>query len=283
MRKPYIFRQAFCFQSARKTHIYTKFRYNPAKILISPIKMNPKILLSAVFAGLLSAQPALALTNYICQVDGKAVYATEKLNNTCQVSQMDGISEETVSVQQTSSASLAEITGRSGPETVVLGAQAELYGEPSFNFTGSGAASDAGAQANDQISRIWEKEQYGSYDDVKILPRADVAKPAELDVKIRGQAGKTGRGGKDNVSRSVKANTRFPANYVPAPTAPPKPKLTRKQILQREIASEQAALVRAQAQLARAKKSGGNTGALEQTVRDRQANVRAIQSELKRQ
>ncbi|VEE99506.1 hypothetical protein [Neisseria canis] len=231
--------------------------------------MKKTVLLSAGLLSLLFTQQSFARTNYICQLNGKAVYTTQRINNTCQVSEMNGISEETVSVERTSTPSMAEIMGKT-PHTIALNTRVELYGEPSFNFTN--------LNESDQIAHIWEKEQFGSYDDIKIMPRADIEKPADMNIKIRNQpTDKT----KIPASRSVQANTRLPANYQPLP--PPKPKLTRKQILQREIASEQAALVRAQAQLANARKSGSNTGPLEQTVRDRQANVRALQNELKRQ
>ncbi|WP_054618970.1 hypothetical protein [Neisseria sp. 83E34] len=231
--------------------------------------MKKILFLSTGLLGLLLSQQTLARTNYICQLNGKAVYTTQRINNTCQVSEMNGISEETVSVERTSTPSMAEIMGKT-PATIALNTQVELYGEPSFNF--------ANISETDKIAQIWEKEQFGSYDDIKIMPRADIEKPADMNVKIRNQPIDKS---KTPASRSVQANTRMPANYKPLP--PPKPKLTRKQILQREIASEQAALIRAQAQLERARKSGGDTSGLEQTVRDRQANVRAIQNELKRQ
>ena len=113
-------------------------------------------------------------------------------------------------------------------------------------------------------------------DDIKIMPRTEVDnKPASLDVKLRNQPRKS-------ATRATQNNGRVRAPVIAPPPAAAKPQLSRKQVLQREIANEQAALVRAQAQLARAQKAGGNTQALQQTVRDRQANVRAIQGELRR-
>ena len=67
--------------------------------------------------------------------------------------------------------------------------------------------------------------------------------------------------------------------------APPaRVQLSRKQILQNEIRNEQAALVREQAQLNVAKSKGdkAKVSRLEQAVRDRQANIRAIQGEMGR-
>ena len=73
-----------------------------------------------------------------------------------------------------------------------------------------------------------------------------------------------------------------PAPVIAAP--PARPQLSRKQILQNEIRNEQAALVREQAQLNVAKSKGdkAKVSRLEQAVRDRQANIRAIQGEMGR-
>ena len=66
----------------------------------------------------------------------------------------------------------------------------------------------------------------------------------------------------------------------------PKPKvqLTRKQILQNEIRNEQTALVRAKAQLNVATKKGDQAKItrLTQAIRDREANIRAMQNEMGR-
>lgn len=68
------------------------------------------------------------------------------------------------------------------------------------------------------------------------------------------------------------------------PPPPPKPVLTRRQVLEQEIARERAALQSAKAQLAAAKKSGNakNIAKLNAAVQDRELNVRAIESEMKR-
>ena len=142
--------------------------------------------------------------------------------------------------------------------------------------TSTSAAANTDENGSDTITQIWEKDQFGSYDDIKIMPRTEVDnKPASLDVKLRNQPRKS-------TTRATQNNGRVRAPVIAPPPAAAKPQLSRKQVLQREIANEQAALVRAQAQLARAQKAGGNTQALQQTVRDRQANVRAIQGELRR-
>ncbi len=189
---------------------------------------------------LAAALPAHAAT-YICQVDGKAVFTTEKTGRNCQLSSMNGISDD----------------APAAPES----------------------AASAPAPGSDNIAKIWEKEQFGRYDDVKILPTrpsgvtntAEAAAPS-MNVKLRNQP------------KAKRSNTapRTPAPVIAPP--PPKPQMTRKQILQNEVRNEQTALVRAKAQLNVARKKGdkAKVSRLEQTVRDREANIRAIQSEMGR-
>lgn len=188
---------------------------------------------------LLAAAGQTQAASYICQVNGKAVFSSEKLNAGCQLSVMNGISGEA---------------------------------------DGEAAASAAGDY--DAVSRVVEKEMFGSYDDVKILPRTEpkvAATPApKLEVHLR--KGKT-----TARSTTVKrgSTVRAPVRAAPVAAAPaPKPQLSRRQILQREISNERAALNSAKARLDAAKKSGGNTASLQQTVRDREANLRALQREL---
>ncbi|MDO5639546.1 MAG: hypothetical protein Q4G28_06715 [Neisseria sp.] len=194
-----------------------------------------------------AALPAEAAT-YICQIDGKAVFTTEKSGKNCQLSSMNGISDD---------------------------APADAHEQSASGATGS-----------DNIAKIWEKQQFGSYDDIKILPAtrpsgvtntAEAAAPA-LNVKLRNQTKNTGKA----ATRSKGSAARAPAPIIAPPAA--KPQLTRKQILQNEVRNEQTALVRAKAQLNVARKKGDKSKVtrLEQTVRDREANIRAIQSEMGR-
>ncbi|MFC2306197.1 MAG: hypothetical protein ACFNKE_03740, partial [Neisseria elongata] len=80
-----------------------------------------------------------------------------------------------------------------------------------------------------------------------------------------------------------------PAGPAPIRTAAPiynaalsKPKLSRNQILQKEIDNERAALARTRGQLELTRQKGGDIGALKQAVADREANIRAIEREMKR-
>lgn len=195
--------------------------------------------LAATFA-LLGLCTSVFSATYICRMEGKAVFSTQKLNSSCTVSQMDGISDH-------------------------LEVQASVASEP----------------VADPIGKIWETEQFGSYNDIKIIPSArdttvtntaEAANP-KVNVKLRNQ----------QVQTAVRnSRPRQPAPVIAAP--PPKPQLSRKQILQSEIRNEKAALVRAQAQLNVAKRKGAavRVQQLQQQIRDREANIRAIESEMKR-
>lgn len=94
---------------------------------------------------------------------------------------------------------------------------------------------------------------------------------------------------KETLSAAVELKTKIrkppaaaPVRTVPAaaPVQAAKPP-SRNRVLLRELQNERAALARAQAQLLQAQKNGGHTAALQQTVRDRQANIRAIEAEMR--
>lgn len=225
------------------TQLYIRPRYNGCLYLIRKLfRMNIHFYRCALSVLLAAAALPAGAATYICQVDGRAVFTTEKLGSHCQLSSMNGISDDAPTAATENSAS---------------------------------------APGSDNIAKIWEKEQFGRYDDVKILPSrpsgvtntAEAAAPS-LNVKLRNQA---------RAKSSVKSKSSKPR--TPAPViAPPKPQLGRKQILQNEVRNEQTALVRAKAQLNVARKKGDKAKAarLEQEVRDREANISAIRSEMTR-
>ncbi|MFC3873425.1 hypothetical protein [Neisseria musculi] len=128
-----------------------------------------------------------------------------------------------------------------------------------------------------QSENAWESEQPAH--DIKIAPSArdttvtntaEAASPS-LQVKIRN-------------NKAKKQTPRKPIVVPHITAAPAKQQLSRHQILQNEIRNEQAALVRANAQLSIAKKKGdkAKTTRLQQEIRDREASIRAIQAEMKR-
>ncbi|MGF6148431.1 Uncharacterised protein [Kingella potus] len=121
---------------------------------------------------------------------------------------------------------------------------------------------------------IWED---AFFDDLSVLrPAAQTTAEAapKMTVKLR------------NSPPPAAAKTSAPAK-APVRAAAPiyaavKPKLTRDQILQKEISSERAALVRTRDRLEQALKQGGNAAPLQRAVADREANIRAIERELKK-
>lgn len=138
-------------------------------------------------------------------------------------------------------------------------------------------------------------------DDIKILPSAQEkagdtqAAPANprINVKLRNahtdtvHPSKPSQDVKSAKQRAAELNRQAkikPAPIIMAPAVQPKPQLTRKQILQNEIRNERAALARAKAQLNVARKKGDSAkiNHLTQNVRDREANIRAIQGAISR-
>ncbi|MGN6746949.1 hypothetical protein ACTHUL_12750, partial [Neisseria sp. P0024.S002] len=107
---------------------------------------------------------------------------------------------------------------------------------------------------------------------------AEAANP-RLDVRLRNQPDT-----KAAKARAAEMNRK--AKILPAPvvSAPAKPQMSRKQILQKEVRNEQAALARAQSQLAAARRQGDQAkiNRLTRDVSDRQASIRAMQSEMGR-
>ncbi|MDO5059554.1 MAG: hypothetical protein Q4D82_06370 [Neisseria sp.] len=183
---------------------------------------------------------------------------------------------------------------------LLLAASAPLWADTADHSATQAAVAPTAAPADKaaQPARPPFKLNFPTTDDIKIVetpaaePAGNTAAPAaKTQVKLRKQPSEptapvavktTVRNSKTAPARQAgsKAPVRTAAPAAAAmPKAPAKPQLSRAQILQREIQNERAALARAQAQLAQAQKKGGNTTALQQAVRDRQANIRALQAE----
>lgn len=190
-----------------------------------------------------SAQPTAPVT-YICNTPNGIVFTNQKISSQCTASHVDG--SATVSNEE---------ADRAVPETVNL---KEAIGQ---------AAPDL-----DDI-KILERTRSGS-----VTNTAEAANP-RLDIRLRNQAANT----KNAKARAAEYNRK--AKILPAPaSAPAKAQLSRKQILQKEVRNEQNALARAQAQLAAARRQGDQAkiNRLTRDVSDRQAGIRAMQSEMNR-
>ena len=181
---------------------------------------------------------------YICKTANGIVFTNQKTGAECTVSHVDG--SATISSEEADSAV---------PETVNL--------------------KEAIGQAAPEI------------DDIKILPRpavSSVTNTAEsanprLDVRLRNQPD-----AKATKARAAEMNRKAKIFPAPVVSAPAKPQMSRKQILQKEVRNEQAALARAQSQLAAARRQGDQAkiNRLTRDVSDRQASIRAMQSEMGR-
>lgn len=216
---------------------------------------KPLILLTAVPCLTIAAPQAATVQTYICMNHGKPVYTTVKLNKSCQVSQMDGIAET-----QTATASAVAASDMAGVPTAVTEDVA----------LAAAAASEAQGDRtvpqiiNDEIAAIWNRNEFGRYDDTVILP------PPAPD---------NGGSGKLNVHLRRSA-----PRVSPVIVLPPKPTLTRRQILQQEIDRERAALKTAESRLNSAR--GRNDLAAAQKyaaqVSDRRQNLIALEAEFRR-
>lgn len=216
--------------------------------------MKPIFYRLILAAALGSAAVSAQAVTYICKVDGGIMFTEKKIGNNCTESHTDGAAQVS-----------DEEAAQAVPEKV------ELKEAP-----GKAAA---------------------EVDDIKILPQANsgtVTNTAEagrtrMNVRLRksGQATADAADLKSAKARAAELNRKakiIPAPVIAAPAVKSKPQLTRKQILQNEVRNEQSALVRAKAQLNVARKKGDKAkiARLEQAVRDREANIRAIQGEIRR-
>ncbi|QMT34267.1 hypothetical protein LNQ82_07500 [Conchiformibius steedae DSM 2580] len=203
----------------------------------------PFMLMWLLFAA--TSTPASAAT-YICLSNGKPVYTTERQGlQSCRLSQMDGITES--------------------PQTAFSPAP-QVSAEVALPAASAPAADDTPANPNDDaITQIWQRYEYGSFDNTPILP--PLPKPAPVAPN-------------PVVPHSKKTTPPRPRHTLIAPPPPPK----RRDILANEIARENQALAHAQRALQSAQKRQDSVAVrrLSDIVRDREANIRALQQEWKR-
>lgn len=111
--------------------------------------------------------------------------------------------------------------------------------------------------------RLWYQHEFGSENDITVLPRQSAPKMA---IRLR---------------RPQPAKVAPAAVRIPPPAKP----LSPRQLIQRDIANEQRALNRERQQWQQARQQGNSSRAssLQQAIADREANIRALQQELGRQ
>lgn len=118
----------------------------------------------------------------------------------------------------------------------------------------------------EQLQRLWYSAEFGRDSDLMKIPPTP-----KIGILLRQQTPKP------DIATAIK-NKNVPAKIIVVP------KLTPKQLVQRDIASEQRALVTAQQQLRQAQKQGivAQIQRWQQNVTDRQANIRVLKQELSR-
>lgn len=222
--------------------------------------MNKRLNIPFMLMGLLFATtgtPASAAT-YICLSNGKPVYTTERQGlQSCRLSQMDGITES--------------------PQTAFSPAP-QVSAEVALPAASAPAADDTPANPSDDdaITQIWQRHEYGSFDNTPILP--PLPKPAP--VAPNPVVPHTKKPAPPRPRHTVIAPPPRPRHTVITPPPPPK----RRDILANEIARENQALAQAQRALQSAQKRQDSAAVrrLSDIVRDREANIRALQQEWKR-
>lgn len=208
------------------------------------------------------AMPVQAAT-YICVINGKPVYTTQKVGALCELSDMNGIGEQGKSVF----APAPQVS----PDVAL----------PSENVA---TLPETHAQEPDDLYHLWHELEYGSYDKVPIAPALSL--PSQPVVKP------TVTVAPSKVSSPKKTPVQAASAPIFTPTVPQIQRynrvgvgmLNRRQILQQELQREQAALNIVREQLAAARKRN-DTAAVQkysQALLDREQNVLALTREMKR-
>lgn len=200
-----------------------------------------------IFALLCCTSLSVGAETYICVVAGKPYYTTVKTGNQCHLSYINSTAPIPID-------------------------------EPPVVSTQSASEPSVPQIINDEIDRIWNQSEYGSFDDTVILPPTpQVDTPRETKNPNAGKVGNT------TVRHQPKTHTH--SQTAKAVAMPPKTvPLTRRQVLQNEINREKAALRTAQMQLNAAQKAGNSKSVTRLTalVNDRQQNLLALEAEMRK-
>ncbi|MCG7656177.1 DUF4407 domain-containing protein [Wielerella bovis] len=213
-------------------------------------------LLAGLFSPLVYAQ-----TTYICVINDKPYYTTQKVGRQCYISALNSTAHTPLPLATQTSNTIID-----APiiQTVDINNTAEHIVQ----------TTSVPQTINDEISRIWNTTEYGSFDDTIIIP--PTSKPI-TDTTQQPTKSKT------IVRNKFKGKTRIQTAKVVA--IPAKlPVLTRRQVLQKEIDREKLALRTAQTRLTAAQKSGNTAtiARLNTLINDRQQNLSALEAEMRK-
>ncbi|WP_448978245.1 hypothetical protein [Neisseria sp.] len=248
---------------------------------------------------------------YVCNVEGITVYASYQINNTCRVTDSYNLVETNVSQTNAEQLNLnstlteqqtdpkAENSSASSDKTnISTGSTTEIFAltdsvKPTEPIPATATPTKPTKTPLSKAYRPTTDALFSDKDvdnDIKILPNgpiggvtntAEAANP-RLNILLRNSIQK--RQAKQNSQQYI--HRKAPVRTIPATIAAPqpKPKETRKQVLQGEIRNEQTAIIRLQTQLNAAKQKGDQIKIqqLTRTINARKANIRAIQGEMSR-
>ncbi|WP_455943306.1 hypothetical protein [Neisseria sp.] len=256
--------------------------------------------------------PAAAnAAEYVCNVEGITVYASYQINNTCRVTDSYNLVETNVSQTNAEQLNLnstlteqqtdpkAENSSASSDKTnISTGSTTEIFAltdsvKPTEPIPATATPTKPTKTPLSKAYRPTTDALFSDKDvdnDIKILlngPIGGVTNTAEaanprLNILLRNSIQK--RQAKQNSQQYI--HRKAPVRTIPSTIAAPqpKPKETRKQVLQGEIRNEQTAIIRLQTQLNAAKQKGDQIKIqqLTRTINARKANIRAIQGEMSR-
>ncbi|QEY25410.1 hypothetical protein [Neisseria zalophi] len=232
--------------------------------------MKPLLYCMALSLGLTAALPAHAVT-YICKDGNRAVFSTEKLNASCQPSQMSGSDRNAPKPVSSEDTTVIESAAPKKPSNSPAAKKDGIPKKVNPSETEAPQTFEA-----HEIDDIFKTIPSIPNDDIKISPSTpntsitNTIDAASQDMEIK--------------LRNEKQKRRTPVIVVPKISTPPaEQQLSRQQIIKNEIRDQQSALAQTRAQLNAARKQGDKAkiNSLQRDVLDYEASIRAMQFEMK--
>ncbi|MCS4533905.1 hypothetical protein [Neisseria montereyensis] len=231
--------------------------------------MKPLLYCMALGIGLSAPLPAHAVT-YICKDGNRAVFSTEKLNASCQPSQMSGSDRNAPKSVSSEDTTVIESTAPKKPSNSPAAKNSGMPKKVSPPATAAPQAFEA-----HEMDDIFKTIPPIPNDDIKIAPSTpntsitNTIDAASQDMEIK--------------LRNEKQKRRAPVIVVPKISTPPaEQQLSRQQIIKNEIRDQQSALTKTRAQLNAARKKGDKAkiNSLQLDILDYEASIKAMQFEM---